>query len=63
MSVFGGNTVEQDVKKILEIPEFMRIAYAVRLGYPISKPSKFLRVRRDIDGFAHYNRLGNKGIV
>ena len=63
MSVFGGNTVEQDVKKILEIPDYMRIAYAVRLGYPISKPSKFLRVRRDIDGFAHYNRLGNKGIV
>jgi nitroreductase len=63
MSVFGGNTVEQDVKKILEIPEFMRIAYAVRLGYSISKPSKFLRVRRDIDGFAHYNRSGNKGIV
>jgi nitroreductase len=63
MSVFGGNTVEQDVKKILDIPEYMRIAYAVRLGYPVSKPSKFLRVRRDIDGFAHYNRFGNKGFV
>ena len=60
MSVFGGTTVEQDVKKILEIPEYLRIAYAVRLGYPISTPSKFLRVRRDIDGFAHYNRFGNK---
>jgi len=63
MSVFGGNSVEQDVKKILEIPEYMRIAYAVRLGYPISRPSKFLRVRREIDGFVHYNRFGDKGFV
>jgi nitroreductase len=63
MSVFGGNTVEKDVKKILEIPEYMRIAYAVRLGYPISKPSKFLRVRRDINRFIHYNRFENKGFV
>ena len=63
MSVFGGNTVEQDVKKILEIPEYVRIAYAVRLGYPISKPSELLRVRRDTDGFAHHNRFGNKGFV
>jgi nitroreductase len=63
MSVFGGIIVEQEVKKILEIPEYLRIAYAIRLGYPISKPSKFLRVRRDIDGFAHYNRFGNRGSV
>lgn len=63
MSVFGGNSVEQEVKKILEIPEYMRIAYAVRLGYPISKPSKFLRVRRDINRFIHYNRFENKGFV
>jgi len=60
MSIFGGNTVEQDVKKILEIPEYMRIAYAIRLGYPVSKPSKILRVRRDIDGVVHYNRFGNR---
>lgn len=63
MSVFAGNTVEQDVKKILEIPEYLKIAYAVRLGYPISEPSKFLRVRRDIDGFTHYNRFENKDSV
>ena len=63
MSVFGGDSVEHDVKKILEIPEYLRIAYAVRLWYPVSKPSKFLRVRRDIEGLAHYNRFGNKGFV
>jgi nitroreductase len=63
MSVFGGNSVEQEVKKILEIPEYMRIAYAVRLGYPISKTTKFVRVRRDVIELAHDNRFGNKGIV
>jgi nitroreductase len=63
MSVFAGNNVERDVKKILEIPEYLKIAYAVRLGYPISEPSKILRVRRDINGFTHYNRFGNKDSV
>ena len=60
MSVFGGDEVESEVKKILEIPEHLKIAYAIRLGYPISKPSKSLRVRRDIAGFAHHNRFGNR---
>ncbi len=63
MSVFSGNSVEQEVKRILDIPEFMRIAYAVRLGYPISKPSKFLRVRRDVIELAHHNRFGIKDFV
>jgi hypothetical protein len=60
MSVFSGDSVEREVKKILEIPEYMRIAYAVRLGYSASKPSKFLRVRRDVIDLAHYNRFGEK---
>ena len=60
MSVFSGNSVEQEVKKTLQIPEYMRIAYAVRLGYPISKTSQFLRVRRDVVDLAHHNRFGNK---
>ncbi len=60
MSVFSGDGVESEVKKILEIPEYQKIAYAIRLGYPISKPSKSLRVRRDIAEFAHHNRFGNR---
>ena len=63
MSVFSGNSVEQEVKKILEIPEYMRIAYAIRLGYPISGPSKFLSVRRDVIELAHHNRFGNKDFI
>ena len=60
MSVFGGDEVESEVKKILEIPEYLKIAYAIRLGYPVSKSSQSLRVRRDIVGFAHQNRFGNR---
>ena len=60
MSVFGGDEVESEVKKILEIPEYLKIAYAIRLGYPISKSSQSLRVRRDVAGFAHHNRFGNR---
>jgi nitroreductase len=63
MSVFGGDSVEQEAREILDIPEYMRIAYAVRLGYPISKPSKLLRVRRDMIELAHHNRFGNKHFV
>jgi nitroreductase len=63
MSVFAGDSVEQEAKKILEIPEYMRIAYAVRLGYPLSKPPNLLRVRRDVIELAHHNRFGNKHFV
>lgn len=63
MSVFSGDFVELEVKKALEIPEHLRIAYAMRLGYPISKPSKFLRVRRDVSELAHHNLFGIKGLI
>jgi nitroreductase len=62
MSVFSGNSVEQEVKKILMIPDYMRIAYAVRLGYH-SETLGLLRVRRDVIDLAHHNRFGNKDFV
>ena len=62
MSVFSGELVERSVKRLLSIPEHMKIAYAIRLGYPIHKPTPYLRVRRDIDAIAHHNRYGAKGL-
>ena len=59
LSVFSGESVEKEVKRILEVPEHMKIAFAIRLGYPISKPGEQLRVRRDTEMFAHHNILGN----
>jgi nitroreductase len=62
MSVFSGEAVERTAKQLLSIPEHMKIAYAIRLGYPIHKPAKCPRVRRDVKGVAHHNRYGAKGL-
>ena len=60
LSVFSGIPVENEVKKILDIPEYMKIAFAARLGYPRSAHANYLRVRRDVKEFMHHNRFGNK---
>jgi nitroreductase len=61
LSAFAAPPVEKEIKKILGIPEQLKIAYSCRLGYPTGG-SKYLRVRRDIEDFAYYNKFGNKGI-
>jgi nitroreductase len=61
LSVFSGDAVEKEVKRILSVPEYMKIAFALRLGYPVSKLAKNLRVRRDIETLTHHNGFGNKG--
>jgi len=60
LSVFSGIAVEKEVKKILNIPECMKIAFAARLGYPRYAVTNYLRVRRDVKDFMHHNRFGNK---
>ena len=62
MSEFGEDPVEKAAKRILNIPEYMKVAYACRLGYPLhtSKPGKQLRVRRDVEEFTHHNRCGGR---
>lgn len=61
LSVFSGKEVEDRVRRLLGIPDYMRIAFACRLGYPASA-RKYLRVRRDVQEFAHHNQFGNYGI-
>ncbi len=46
------------LKDILGIPERLRVAYAVRLGYPVKQPEDYLRVRRDVEDFTYFNRYG-----
>jgi nitroreductase len=60
LSAFSAPPVETEIKKLLGIPDYMKIAYTCRLGYPTSA-SKYLRVRRDIEDFTHRNKFGNKG--
>jgi nitroreductase len=61
LSVLSAESVEREVKPLLHIPDNLKIAFAARLGYPLSSP-KYLRVRRDVDAFTHHNRFGNKGL-
>jgi nitroreductase len=60
LSVFSGIPVEKEVKKILNIPEYMKIAFTARVGYPHSELANYLRVRREVKSFVHHNRFGNK---
>jgi nitroreductase len=56
LSAFGANAVEDQVQRILAIPKHMKIAFAARLGYPVTVPESYLRVRRKIQDFTHRNR-------
>jgi nitroreductase len=60
LSAFSAPPVEMEIKKLLEVPDFMKIAFTCRVGYP-SNASKYFRVRRDVEDFAHKNKYGNKG--
>ena len=62
LSAFSAPHVEAELKKLLEVPEYMKIAYTCRLGYPTVASTKYFRVRRDIEDFVHHNQIGNKGL-
>lgn len=63
LSVFSGEALEKELQKILSIPDSVKIAYAVRLGYPRevqTTGTNPTRVRRDIQAFTHMNSYKNK---
>jgi len=57
MSVFSADLIEGEIKRTLDIPEHMKIAYACRLGYPRA-PATYLRVRRALSDFTYCNQFG-----
>lgn len=59
VSSFNDAPAENKAKRILGIPQNLNIAFTCRLGYA-STPSRYLRVRRDIDDFTSHNRFGDK---
>jgi nitroreductase len=63
VSSLAGGSVGDQIKRILEIPENLNIAFSVRLGYLSAPLQSHLRVRRDIEDFCHHNHFGNKGIA
>ena len=62
LSQFGNPGVEEEVKRALDLPDRMRVAFGLRLGYPFSKHVKGLRVRREVSDLAHHNRYGIKDL-
>ncbi len=60
VSAIGTDPVDKEIKSILNIPGHLKIPFAFRLGYPVSPPAKYPRVRRDIDDFTHHNQFGNR---
>lgn len=61
LSAFGEANTQAELHRILAIPDYMKIAYACRLGYPDAASERQLRVRRDIAEFTHRNRYGGRG--
>ncbi len=49
---------DAELKDILGIPDHLRVAYSVRLGYPVKQPEDYLRVRREVGDFTYFNRYG-----
>ena len=58
-SALGGEDVDREVRRMLAVPDPWRIAFAVRLGYPV-RPPEYLRVRREVEDFTHRNRFGRR---
>jgi nitroreductase len=63
VSSYAGDAVQEDVRRLLGIPEPLRLAYAIRLGYPLASPGAYQRVRRDLPDFAHHNGYGRRGLA
>ena len=61
VSSISSESVEKEVKKIFSIPENLKIAFSIRLGYAQPSAEKQLHIRRDIKDFTHHNQYGNKG--
>ncbi len=59
VSSISSETVEKEVKSLLKIPEHLKIAFSVRLGYPASS-SAYLRVRREVQDFTYHNQYERK---
>ena len=62
ISILNREPAEREVKRVLGIPESFKIAFAFRLGYALPAPTKYLRVRREVEDFTHRNRFGNRSL-
>jgi nitroreductase len=61
VSALSSYRVEREIKQLLNIPAHLTVAISFRLGYPVASP-KYLRVRRDVNVFAHHNSFAAGGL-
>lgn len=62
VSSLSSGDVEYKVREMLQIPENLKIAFSCRLGYPVSNPENYVRVRRDVNDFTHHNAYGTNDL-
>ena len=55
LSAFSSRIVEDQLRRILSIPDYLTIAFACRLGYSSVEPGRYLRDRRTVADFTHRN--------
>jgi nitroreductase len=60
LQIVSSLSSDREVRTILGIPDHLLIAFSCRLGYPVSEPRTYLRVRRDVADFTHHNRFGDR---
>lgn len=63
LSAFSGEEADDDLRRILKLPGHMKIAFACWIDYPAAQPAGCLRVRRDLRGFVHRHRYGERDPV
>ncbi len=61
LSLSATASVEKELKHLLDVPDPLKIAYTIRLGYPVVAVQG-VRIRRNVEDFTHHNKYGNKGI-
>src|SRR5208283_4580489 len=54
VSSLSGNGVGEKIMRLLNVPDNFIIGFTMRLGYPAA-PVSYMRVRRDVEDFTHYN--------
>ena len=61
LGVFSTPPVEAQMRRLLDIPERLQIAYSCRLGYPL-QTGDYERVRRPIGEFTSHNGYHYRGL-
>lgn len=62
VSSLSSGPMEKGIKKLMNIPKNLTIAYSFRLGYAL-KPYKYIRIRREVEDFTYHNQYGENGLL